>query len=92
MATIKELREKSGLTQAEFAREYSLSLYSLRRWEQNVTVCPVHIIELVSLKMENKSKYSIEFLETLYDSAYKNKVEVSKDTVRDFFAWCKEIL
>jgi putative transcriptional regulator len=31
---VKAIRQKSGLTQAEFARRYSISPRSLQEWEQ----------------------------------------------------------
>lgn len=32
--TIKELREKTGLSQSQFAKKYKLSLRQIQSWEQ----------------------------------------------------------
>lgn len=46
--SIKELRSRSGLSQASFAREFGIPVRSLQQWEQGRSTPPDYVAELVS--------------------------------------------
>lgn len=45
--TIKEIREKSGLSRAEFSRRYNIPVRTLEDWESNKRKCPEYVTELL---------------------------------------------
>ena len=45
--TIKEIREKSGMTRAEFSRTYNIPARSLENWESGKTKCPPYLVEML---------------------------------------------
>lgn len=45
--TIKELRQQTGLTQAEFANKFNIPVKSLQNWEIGRTAPPVYIPEMI---------------------------------------------
>lgn len=59
--TIKELRQQTGLTQAEFANKFNIPVKSLQNWEIGRTTPPPYIPEM------------IEKILTLEAGAAKNK-------------------
>lgn len=44
---IKEIREMSGLSQAEFAEEYGIPLPTLKGWEYGTGSCPTYVRDLL---------------------------------------------
>ncbi len=56
MKTIKGLRQKTGLSQSQFARKFHLSVRTLQQWEQNRRETPEYVIYMISriLELENK--------------------------------------
>jgi len=40
LLSIQELRKLTGLSQSKFAKEYHISVHTLRRWEQGVSATP----------------------------------------------------
>lgn len=54
---IKELREKTGLSQSQFARYYDIPVKSLQKWEQGARVPPPYVEKLlmyaIRLRMMN---------------------------------------
>ena len=50
--TINELRKKTGLSQSNFAKEYHLSLSTLKSWEQGIYDTPERFIYLISRIIE----------------------------------------
>lgn len=56
--TIKDLREKTGLTQEKFAEKTGISVYNIRHWEQGYSKPPAYLISLLErvLKIENLYK------------------------------------
>ena len=45
---IRELRDKTGLSQNEFAKTYHIPLSTLRKWEQGVASPPAYVVELLA--------------------------------------------
>ncbi len=52
MKTIKELRQKTGLSQSQFARKFHLSVRTLQQWEQNRRETPEYVIYMISRILE----------------------------------------
>lgn len=52
MPTIKELRQKSGLSQSKFAAKYHIGLTTLQHWEQGVTKTPEVVLYLLNEVMK----------------------------------------
>lgn len=47
MPTIKELRERTGLSQSKFAALFHINLQTLQTWEQGVHKTPEYVIYLI---------------------------------------------
>ena len=45
--TIKELREKTGLSQSQFAKKYKLTVRQVQSWEQGVRNTPESILYML---------------------------------------------
>lgn len=52
--SIKELRERTGLTQVDFSKQYNIPVGSIRDWEQGRKHCPEYVIELLRFKIEHE--------------------------------------
>jgi len=48
MGTIKELRARSGLSQAKFAELYHFKVDTLRKWEYRINKTPEHVLYMLS--------------------------------------------
>lgn len=46
--TIKEIREYSGLSRAEFSRKYDIPVRSLENWESEARSCPEYLVRLLA--------------------------------------------
>ena len=49
---VKDLREKTGLSQSKFALKFHLNVSTLRTWEQGVRVCPEHVLYMMTRILE----------------------------------------
>lgn len=47
MNEVKELRKKTGLTQAAFAKRYNIPKRTVENWETEKTVPPRYVVELL---------------------------------------------
>ena len=45
---IKEIRNKTGMTQREFAELFGIPISTLRKWEQGESSAPKYVIELIA--------------------------------------------
>lgn len=45
---IRELRDKTGLTQKAFAQRYGIPLSTLRKWEQGESSPPSYVVEMLA--------------------------------------------
>ena len=59
--TIKELREKTGLSQSQFAKKYKLSIRQVQSWEQG---------------QRNTSEGTLYMLERLINEDFKEQKDV----------------
>lgn len=56
MESVKELREKTGLSQSQFAAEYKFSIKQLQSWEQGWRNTPECILYLLGRCVEQDVK------------------------------------
>lgn len=81
MLSIIKLREMTGLSQAEFAKKYKLSLATLKNWEQGYRSCPSYTLELLEHKVvydlsqnEDTHKYAMHKLQEQIDE-YNRRID-----------------
>lgn len=53
MATIKELREKTGLTQKAFSERLNIPKRTIEDWETGKRVPPPYVVELIAFRIEH---------------------------------------
>lgn len=65
--TIKELRKASGMTQAEFAEYFSISVRTIEAWESR-REAPDYLTKLMMYKLINEGiiKKEVDFMEKIY--------------------------
>lgn len=64
MSTIKEIRETSGLSRAEFSRTYNIPVRTLEDWETEKRTCPQYVESLLERAVkEDQTEFPL----------YKNK-------------------
>ena len=44
---IKELRNKTGLSQVKFGEFYNIPMRTIQNWESNVNKCPGYVLQLL---------------------------------------------
>ena len=54
--TIKELRQMSGLSQAEFAKKYEIPKRSIENWEEGKRVPPPYLIKLLGIAISREKE------------------------------------
>ena len=54
MNTIKELRNATGMTQAQFADYFGISKRAIESWEGGQRKCPEYLFDLMKYKLENE--------------------------------------
>lgn len=52
--TVKELRTKAKMTQAQFADYFNVSIDNVQNWEQGRSKCPTHLLELIEYKLKKE--------------------------------------
>lgn len=50
---IKELREKTGLTQTEFGKWLGIPMRTIQNWEGGQRQCPEYVVELIAFRIEH---------------------------------------
>lgn len=58
--TIKEMRAKTGLTQAQFAQLLGIPKRSVENWERGVSRCPDYVTKLIDYFLEHEGAYNKE--------------------------------
>lgn len=53
---IKEIRNKTNLSQSQFCNYFKIPLSTLQKWERGVSRTPVYLLELLDYKIENELK------------------------------------
>lgn len=54
MNNIKELREKTGLSQRQFAEKFSISIKTLQNWEQGYRNPPPYVPNLIEKVLKSE--------------------------------------
>ena len=52
--TVKELRTKAGMTQAEFAEYFGITLDTIKNWEQGRSKCQEPMLNLLEYKLKKE--------------------------------------
>ena len=52
MATIKELRAKTGMTQTEFGEWLGIPMRTIQNWENGQRSAPEYVVELIAFRIE----------------------------------------
>lgn len=55
--TIKEMRAKTGLTQAQFAQLLGIPKRSVENWERGVSRCPDYVTKLIDYFLTHEDVY-----------------------------------
>lgn len=50
--TLKELRNRTGLSQAKFAKKFFIPLSTYEHWEMEVRKPPVYVIKLIEMVLD----------------------------------------
>lgn len=58
--TIKEMRAKTKLTQAQFAQLLGIPKRSIENWERGVSRCPDYVTKLIDYFLEHEEAYNKE--------------------------------
>ena len=53
MQTIKEIRQSTGLSQAQFCEVLNIPKRKLQDWEQGKRQCPEYLAELIAYRVEH---------------------------------------
>ena len=54
--TFKELREHSGMTRPEFAKEFEIPYRTVQDWELGNRKCPEYLLKLIEYKLKNEEE------------------------------------
>ena len=49
--TFKELRQRSGMTQKEFAKYFEIPKRTIENWDANKSKCPEYLMALMEYKL-----------------------------------------
>ena len=49
--TVKQIRARTGLSQAKFAAKYHIPLATLENWERGIRTAPPYVIELLYFRV-----------------------------------------
>jgi len=78
---IKELRNKTGMSQREFAAQYGIPLSTLRKWEQGEAKPATYVVNLISDKVQDKLEYQITI----------DREQAAKERIRDLIVLQKDL-
>ena len=55
--TLKELRQRTGLSQARFAKKFFIPLSTYEHWEMNVRKPPIYVVKMMALILDYETKF-----------------------------------
>ena len=58
--TILELRQKTGLSQSQFAKRFHLNVRTVQTWEQGTRKTPDYVIWLITRVIESEEKIIVK--------------------------------
>lgn len=53
--TIKEIRNKTGMTQKNFSEYFGIPKRTLEDWERGISKCPEYLKKLIEYKLEKEN-------------------------------------
>lgn len=53
---IREIRKRTGMTQAEFSAEFEIPRRTIENWESGTTTPPQYVVKLLAYRIENEQK------------------------------------
>jgi DNA-binding XRE family transcriptional regulator len=62
----KEIREKSGMNQAQFGRYFEIPYRTIQDWEHGKRKCPEYLLKLMQYKLENEAPTVEDIKEMTY--------------------------
>lgn len=54
---LKELRQRTSLSQAKFAKKFSIPLSTYEHWEMNVRKPPIYVVKMIALILDYETKF-----------------------------------
>lgn len=54
---IKELRQRTGLSQAKFAKKFFIPLSTYEHWEMNIRKPPIYVIKMIELILDYEDMF-----------------------------------
>jgi DNA-binding transcriptional regulator YiaG len=54
---IKEMRQRTGLSQADFSMELGIPWRTVQNWELGTRACPEYLIKLIDYYLNNSNLY-----------------------------------
>ena len=54
---LKDLRQRTGLSQAKFAKKFFIPLSTYEHWEMNVRKPPVYVVKMIELLLDYEAKF-----------------------------------
>lgn len=60
MATIKEIRNSTGLSQSKFCAELNIPLHTLQNWERGGRKCPEYVVELIAYRVQHDPIFNVK--------------------------------
>ncbi len=60
LMTILELRQKTGLSQSQFAKRFRLNVRTVQTWEQGTRKTPDYVIWLITRVIELEEKINVK--------------------------------
>ena len=54
MLTLKELRQKSGMTRTQFVNYFEIPYRTVQDWELETRGCPKYLLKLMEYKLKNE--------------------------------------
>lgn len=58
--TLKELRQRSGMTQKQFAEYFGIPKRTIEDWEANARLCRLYLLDLMEYKLKKENKLKKE--------------------------------
>lgn len=54
---IKELRDRTGLTQTQFGAWLGIPMRTIQNWEGFVSTCPTYVVDLIRSKIDSDGRF-----------------------------------
>lgn len=61
---LKELRQRTGLSQAGFAKKFSIPLSTYEHWEMNVRKPPIYVVKMIALILDYEDMFKVSHNDT----------------------------